>query len=123
FAAQFSGILSNAAVRRSKPRPRTCLHSYQKNHTCDGRPYGRGERAPAQKAEKDQDMASILVNSEKDVEIAAQDALKWLSSASKALTVAPSVVAALGTLFGQLETPIAAVAGVAASPLNIALDV
>ncbi len=68
-------------------------------------------------------MANILVNSEKDVEIAAQDALKWLSSASKSLTVAPSVVAALGTLFGQLETPIAAIAGVTANPLNIALDV
>lgn len=68
-------------------------------------------------------MANILVNIEKDVEIAAQDALKWLSGASKALTVAPTVVAALGTLFGQLEAPIAAVAGVAANPLNIALDV
>ena len=68
-------------------------------------------------------MANILVSIEKGIEIAAEDALKWLTGAGKALAVAPTVVAALGTLFGQLEKPLADVAGVAAAPLNIALDI
>lgn len=68
-------------------------------------------------------MANIFVNIEKGVEIAAEDALKWLTSASQALSVTPAVVAALGTLFGQLETPITDVASVVTNPLNISLDV
>jgi hypothetical protein len=68
-------------------------------------------------------MANIFVSIEKGIEIGAQDALKWLSGASKALTVAPTVVAALGTLFGQLEAPISDVAAAAVNPLNISLDI
>jgi hypothetical protein len=68
-------------------------------------------------------MANIFVSIEKGIEIGAQDALKWLTGASKALSVAPTVVAALGTLFGQLEKPIADLATAAVNPLNISLDV
>jgi NaMN:DMB phosphoribosyltransferase len=68
-------------------------------------------------------MANIFVNIEKGVEIGAEDALKWLTSATQALSVTPSVVAALGTLFGQLETPITDVASVVTNPLNVSLDV
>jgi hypothetical protein len=68
-------------------------------------------------------MANILVSIEKGIEVGAEDALKWLSSANKALSVAPTVVAALGTLFGQLEAPISNVAAAAANPLNVVLDV
>jgi hypothetical protein len=68
-------------------------------------------------------MANILVNIEKGIEIGAEDALKWLTGANKALQAAPEVVAALATLVAALEKPIADVAGVAANPLNIALDV
>ena len=68
-------------------------------------------------------MANILVNIEKGIEVGAEDALKWLTGATKALNVAPTVVAALGTLFGQLETPIAGLAAAVVNPLNISLDV
>jgi len=68
-------------------------------------------------------MANIFVNIEKGVEIGAEDALKWLTNASKALDVTPTVVAALGTLFGQLETPLTDIASVVTNPLNISLDI
>jgi hypothetical protein len=68
-------------------------------------------------------MANIFVSIEKGIEVGAADALKWLTGATKALTVAPTVVAALGILFGQLEKPIADAAAVAANPLNISLDI
>lgn len=68
-------------------------------------------------------MANILVNIEKGIEIGAEDALKWLTGANKTLQAAPAVIAALGTLMGAIEKPITEVAGVAANPLNIALDV
>lgn len=68
-------------------------------------------------------MANILVNIEKGIEIAAEDALKWLTGADKALKAAPQVVAALATLIGAVEKPIAELAGAAANPLNIALDI
>jgi hypothetical protein len=68
-------------------------------------------------------MANILVNIEKGIEIGAEDALKWLTGASKALHAAPAVVAALATLVGAVEKPIAELAGAAANPLNIALDI
>ena len=67
-------------------------------------------------------MANILVNIEKGVEIGAEDALKWLTSADKALHAAPAVVAALATV-GAVEKPLAELAGAAANPLNIALDI
>lgn len=68
-------------------------------------------------------MANILVNIEKGVEIAAEDALKWLTGANKALHAAPEVVAALATLISAVEKPLADVAGAAQNPLNVALDI
>jgi hypothetical protein len=68
-------------------------------------------------------MAKILVNIEKGIEIGAEDTLKWLTGANKALTAAPAVVAALATLIGAVEKPMAELAGAAANPLNIALDI
>lgn len=68
-------------------------------------------------------MANILVSIEKGIEIAAEDALKWLIRADKALHAGPQVVAALATLIGTLEKPLADVAGAAQNPLNITLDV
>ncbi|HEY6489105.1 MAG: hypothetical protein WCC26_19975 [Terracidiphilus sp.] len=68
-------------------------------------------------------MANILVNIEKGVEIGAQDALRWLTSADKALQAAPTVVAALATLVAAMEKPLSELAGAAANPLNIPLDV
>lgn len=68
-------------------------------------------------------MANILVNIEKGVEIGAQDALRWLTGANKALQAAPAVVAALATLVAAMEKPLSELAGAAANPLNIPLDV
>ena len=68
-------------------------------------------------------MANILVNIEKGIEIAAEDALKWLTAAGKALHAAPGVVAALATLVGAVEKPLSELAEAAANPLNIPLDI
>lgn len=68
-------------------------------------------------------MANILVNLEKGVEIGAEDALKWLTGANKALHAAPEVIAALATLAGAVEKPIADVAVVAANPMNVSFDI
>lgn len=68
-------------------------------------------------------MANILIDIEKGIEIGAEDALKWLTRANKGMQAAPAVLAALGTLMGAIEKPIIEVAGVAANPLNIVLDV
>ncbi|HLY43150.1 MAG TPA: hypothetical protein VKR52_18190 [Terracidiphilus sp.] len=68
-------------------------------------------------------MANILVNIEKGIEIGAEDALKWLIGANKTLQAAPAVVAALATLIGAVEKPLSELAGAAANPLNIPLDV
>lgn len=68
-------------------------------------------------------MANILVNIEKGIEIGAEDALKWLTGANKAMKAAPEVIAALATLVGAVEKPLAELAGAAANPLNIALDI
>jgi len=68
-------------------------------------------------------MANILVNIEKGVEIAAEDALSWLGKAHTALSAAPGVVAALATLISAVDKPLLEVSEVAANPLNIALDV
>ena len=61
-------------------------------------------------------MAKIMVNIEKGIEIAAEDALKWLSGASKALKTGPQVIAALATLIAAVEKPISELAGAAANP-------
>jgi hypothetical protein len=75
-----------------------------------------GERGPIA-------MANILVNIEKGIEIGAEDALKWLTGANKALHAAPQVVAALATLVGAVEKPLSDLAGAAVNPLNIPLDI
>jgi len=67
-------------------------------------------------------MANILVNIEKGIEIAAEDALKWLGTAHGVLVAAPGVVAALATLASAIERPLVELSGVATNPLNIALD-
>ncbi|HEY2860339.1 MAG TPA: hypothetical protein VGJ21_18100 [Terracidiphilus sp.] len=68
-------------------------------------------------------MANILVSIEKGIEIGAQDALKWLAGADRSLKAAPSVIAALATLVAALDKPFSDVAGAAANPLNIPLDI
>ena len=68
-------------------------------------------------------MANILVSIEKGIEIGAEDVLKWLTGANKALHAAPEVVAALATLIAAVEKPITDVAGAAQTPLNIALEI
>ncbi len=68
-------------------------------------------------------MANILVNIEKGVEIAAEDALRWLTGANKALKAAHKGGAALATLIGAVEKPLSELAGAAANPLNISLDI
>ena len=68
-------------------------------------------------------MANILVNIEKGIEIAAEDVLKWLTGANKALRAGPEVIAALATLIAALEKPLADVAAASQSPVNIALDI
>ena len=68
-------------------------------------------------------MANIVLSIEKGIEIGAEDALKWLTGANKALRTAPEVVAALATLIAAIEKPLADISGVAANPLNIALDI
>jgi hypothetical protein len=67
-------------------------------------------------------MANILVNIEKGIEVGAEDVLKWLIGAEKVLHAAPAVIAALATLVGAMEKPLAELAGAAANPINIALD-
>ena len=68
-------------------------------------------------------MANILVNIEKGIEVAAADVLQWLGKAHTALNAAPAVVAALATLVSAVDKPLLELSGVAANPLNIALDI
>jgi hypothetical protein len=68
-------------------------------------------------------MANILVNIEKGIEVGATDVLQWLGKAHTALNAAPAVVAALATLVGAVDKPLLELSGVAANPLNIALDI
>ena len=68
-------------------------------------------------------MVNILVNIEKGVEIGAEDALKWLTGADKAVHAAPAAIAALAVLVGLLDKPLLDLAGVAVNPLNIPLDI
>lgn len=68
-------------------------------------------------------MANIIVSIEKGIEIGAEDALKWLMNAGKSLRAAPAAVAALATMVSALEKPLEELAGAAANPLNVALDV
>jgi hypothetical protein len=85
---------------------------------CQGR-----EGYQSRPARKKKFMANILVNVEKGIEIGAVDALRWLAGADRAVKAAPHVIAALATLIGAIEKPLAEVSLVAANPLNIALDI
>jgi hypothetical protein len=68
-------------------------------------------------------MANILVNIEKGVEVGAEDILKWLMGAEKALKATPQVIAALAVLAAALEKPLLDAGVAAATPLNIPLDI
>jgi hypothetical protein len=68
-------------------------------------------------------MANIVVSIEKGIEVGAEDVLRWLTGAEKVLHAAPAVIAALATLVGAMEKPLTELAGAAANPLNIALDI
>jgi len=68
-------------------------------------------------------MANILVNIENGIEIGAEDALRWLVGAGKALRAAPAAIAALATMTAALEKPLVELEQVATNPLNIALDI
>lgn len=68
-------------------------------------------------------MANILVNIEKGIEIGVEDALRWLAGTSQALSATPAVIAGLATLVSAVEKPLEELAGAAANPFNIALDV
>ena len=68
-------------------------------------------------------MASIMVNIEKGIEMAAEDVLHLLSGAQKDVQAAPVVIAALGTLLGAVNAAILAAQGaVAQDGFNIKLD-
>jgi hypothetical protein len=68
-------------------------------------------------------MATILVSIEKEIELGARDALHWLTGASKSPHAAPAVIAALAVMAEALEKPLLELAGAAANPLNIPLDI
>ncbi len=68
-------------------------------------------------------MANILVNIEKGIEVAAEDVLKWLVGAGKALHAAPAAIAALAAMAAALEKPLAELEEVTVNPLNIPLDI
>ena len=69
-------------------------------------------------------MASIMVNIEKGIEMAAEDVLHLLSGAQKDAQAAPVVIAALGTLLGAVNAAILAAQDAVAQDggLNIKLD-
>jgi hypothetical protein len=81
------------------------------------------QREQLRRNEDETIMANILVNIAKGIEIGAEDALKWLGKAQTALTAAPGVVAALATLVAAVDKPLSELAGAAANPLNIPLDI
>lgn len=69
-------------------------------------------------------MGNIFVTIGKDIEVAAEDLLKWVTKgASTAEKASPGVLAALGVLASAVEKGLTDVAQAAAAPLNIALDV
>lgn len=84
---------------------------------------GNPECGPAASGRKRIVMANILVSVEKGIEIGAEDALKWIAGANRTIKAAPGVIAALGTLIGNLDKPLTDLAAAATNPLNIALDV
>ena len=53
----------------------------------------------------------------------AEDALKWLTGAGKALYAAPAAIVALAVIVAALEKPLAELAGAVENPLNVTLDI
>lgn len=72
-------------------------------------------------------MANILVTIEKGiekgVEVSVKDALKWLTGVEKVIRATPAAIAALAILVELLDKPLLDMAGVAANPLNIPLEI
>ena len=68
-------------------------------------------------------MASILVNIEKGVEVAAEDVLHWLGGAAKTITLAPKVLAAIAILLGAIGKAVTdGTAAAAQDGINLPLD-
>lgn len=66
-------------------------------------------------------MANVLVNAEKKIEMAAEDALKWLAGADNKLQAAPQAIAGLAVLLGHVQKCVIDVQADATNPLNITL--
>ncbi len=69
-------------------------------------------------------MANILVNIEKGVEVGAADVLNFITGAEKKLTMAPVVLAAVGTVLGSVAAAVTSTEAASASGfVNIQLDI
>lgn len=67
-------------------------------------------------------MANVLVSIEKGIEIAAEDAFKWLTKGQQVATSAgPTVISALGVLAQAVETALADASVAAANPAQLIL--
>lgn len=65
-------------------------------------------------------MASVLVNIEKGVEIAAEDLFQWVTKANNGLSKdSPAAIPALGTILGAVGKAIADASGAAANPAQL----
>lgn len=69
-------------------------------------------------------MANILLNIEHGIEVAAEDALKFVTGAQQDIAkLGPGAVAALGVLLGAVAKVAADASTVATQPLNITIDI
>ena len=67
-------------------------------------------------------MASVLLNIEKGIEVAAEDALSFITGANaKVQTGGPGAIAGLGVLLGAVEKALADAAAVSANPASLTL--
>ena len=67
-------------------------------------------------------MANIFLNIEKGVEVAAEDLMKWIGTANKAIASnGPGAIVALGALLGAAEKAIADVEAGAANPASLVI--
>lgn len=65
-------------------------------------------------------MASILINVEKGIEVAAEDLLKFVTKANSGVSKdSPAAIPALGVLLGAIGTALNDTAGAAANPLQL----
>jgi hypothetical protein len=68
-------------------------------------------------------MANILVGIEHGIEVAAEDILKFLTSAKELSSkLDPNAIAGLGVLLGTVAKAMEDVSAAAANPLNLSLD-